>query len=179
MDKWELLKNDILQAGATAVGICDAATVETDTAFVEMCRMNSCGKYGKCWVCPPHLGEYEALSASLKEYERVLVYQTVSPLEDSFDFEGMTQAKKAHYKLSQRLQKLLPKQDVLHLSAGGCGLCTECTEETGAPCRYPENALAGLEAYGINVSRLAAAAGMNYINGENTVTYFGAVFFKD
>jgi hypothetical protein len=35
-----------------------------------------------------------------------------------------------------------------------------------------------LEAYGINVSELAKAAGMNYINGQNTVTYFGAVLFS-
>jgi hypothetical protein len=34
-----------------------------------------------------------------------------------------------------------------------------------------------LEAYGVNVSALASAAGMKYINGQNTVTYFGAVLF--
>ena len=34
-----------------------------------------------------------------------------------------------------------------------------------------------LEAYGINVSRMAQTAGMKYINGTNTVTYFGAVLF--
>jgi hypothetical protein len=35
-----------------------------------------------------------------------------------------------------------------------------------------------LEAYGVNVSKLAASAGMKYINGQNTVTYFGAVLFS-
>ena len=35
-----------------------------------------------------------------------------------------------------------------------------------------------LEAYGINVSKLAEVAGMNYINGKDTVTYFGAILFK-
>ncbi|MFR9235458.1 MAG: DUF2284 domain-containing protein [Eisenbergiella massiliensis] len=35
-----------------------------------------------------------------------------------------------------------------------------------------------LEAYGINVSTLAAQCGMRYINGKDTVTYFGAVFFS-
>jgi hypothetical protein len=39
--------------------------------------------------------------------------------------------------------------------------------------------MASLEAYGFNVSRLAAAADMKYINGQNTVTYFGAVLFKE
>ena len=30
--------------------------------------------------------------------------------------------------------------------------------------------------YGVAVSELAASCGMNYINGKDTVTYFGALF---
>ena len=41
----------------------------------------------------------------------------------------------------------------------------------------PDRALASLEAYGVNVSALARACGMKYTNGQNTVTYFGALFF--
>jgi hypothetical protein len=37
--------------------------------------------------------------------------------------------------------------------------------------------MASLEAYCINVSALASSADMKYINGQNTVTYFGAVLF--
>ena len=32
-------------------------------------------------------------------------------------------------------------------------------------------------AYGVNVSALAKLVGLNYINGANTVTYFGAIFY--
>ena len=39
--------------------------------------------------------------------------------------------------------------------------------------------MASLETYGIAVSELAALAGMNYINGSDTVTYFGAVLYKE
>ena len=38
--------------------------------------------------------------------------------------------------------------------------------------------MASLEAYGIHVSKLAKAADMKYINGQNTVTYFGGVLFS-
>jgi hypothetical protein len=38
-------------------------------------------------------------------------------------------------------------------------------------------AVASLETYGVNVSKLAPAAGMKYVNGQDTVTYFGAVLF--
>jgi predicted metal-binding protein len=54
-----------------------------------------------------------------------------------------------------------------------------CAKRTDEPCRHPDLAMASLEAYGFNVSRLAAAADMKYINGQNTVTYFGAVLFKE
>ena len=67
---------------------------------------------------------------------------------------------------------------VLHLGAGGCGVCESCAKKTNEPCRFPEKAMPSLEAYGINVSELAKASGMNYINGQNTVTYFGAVLFS-
>ena len=41
-----------------------------------------------------------------------------------------------------------------------------------------DRACASLEAYGVSVSQLAELSGMRYINGENTVTYFGAVLFS-
>ena len=66
---------------------------------------------------------------------------------------------------------------VLHLGSGGCGVCKVCGKVDGTPCRFTDLATASLEAYGINVSALAKAGGMKYINGQNTVTYFGAVLF--
>jgi hypothetical protein len=36
-----------------------------------------------------------------------------------------------------------------------------------------------IEGYGILVSELAKKAGVNYNNGENTITYFGSLLFND
>ena len=94
----------------------------------------------------------------------------------------MIEAKKRSYPLSQKLRKVFDEAgitNVLHLGAGGCGLCEVCAKRTDEPCRHPDLAMASLEAYGFNVSLLAAAADMKYINGQNTVTYFGAVLFKE
>ena len=55
-------------------------------------------------------------------------------------------------------------------------MCERCAKLTDEPCRFPELAMSSLEAYGVNVSLLAPQAGMQYINGTGTVTYFGAVF---
>ena len=122
----------------------------------------------------------DKLMNEISEYRYALVYQTVTELEDSFDFEGMVEAKKKSYPLAQSLRGLFDDSRIkktLHLGAGGCGVCRTCAKQTGEPCRFPEKAMPSLEAYGINVSELAKASGMKYINGQNTVTYFGAVLF--
>ena len=82
-------------------------------------------------------------------------------------------------RLPRSVQALLPPQpEALLLGAGGCRLCPRCAKADNQPCRFPDAALASLEAYGVNVSLLAPQAGMQYINGANTVTYFGAAFLK-
>ena len=178
---FERIKSCALSNGAHKANVISVDNVELDRAFRDMCASNACGVYGRCWMCPPDVGDIETLMNEIKEYEHVLVYQTVYPLEDSYDFEGMQDAKKVHYKLSFAVREAVKKESgvkkALHLGCGGCGVCEVCAKRTGEPCRYPELAMPSLEAYGVNVSRLAASADMKYINGQNTVTYFGAVFF--
>lgn len=132
-------------------------------------------------MCPPDVGDIDVLMSQIKRYDYALVYQTVSALEDSFDFEGMTEAKKCTMPIAQKLRGVFADKDIqnaLHLGAGGCGVCEACAKGKNEPCRFPELALPSLEAYGINVSQLAKSADMKYTNGPNTVTYFGAVLFS-
>ncbi len=169
------------ELGAFKANVIEAKDIVTDKIFREICLSNSCGMCGKCYMCPPDLGDIDELMSSIKGYDFALVYQTVSELEDSFDFEGMSEAKKAFYPITQSLRKVfsdLKPKKVLHLGAGGCGVCKVCAKRTNEPCRFPELAMPSLEGYGVNVSELAKAAGMKYINGQNTVTYFGAVLFS-
>lgn len=171
-----------LSKGATRASIIETAEIKTDRIFRDMCAANACGVYGKCYMCPPDVGDIEVLMEEIQNYKYALVYQTISELEDSFDFEGMIAAKKRTYPLAQSLRRVFSDLDishVLHLGAGGCGVCESCAKRTGEPCRAPELAMPSLEAYGINVSELAKSAGMKYINGQNTVTYFGAVLFDE
>lgn len=169
-----------LSLGATGASVIEAKEISLDRAFRDMCAANVCGMYGKCYMCPPDVGEIGDLMREVGAYRYALVYQTVSELEDSFDYEGMVEAKRRTYPMAQALRapfEIPEIGSVLHLAAGGCGVCKVCAKRTGEPCRYPERAMPSLEAYGVNVSRLAASAGMKYINGANTVTYFGAVLF--
>ena len=168
-----------LSCGASAAAIIDTESIETDPIFRKMCEANDCGMYGKCYMCPPDVGKVEDLIAELYGYAHVLVYQCVFPLEDSFDVEGMDEARRAMHRLSRKLRAHLDARGIkaLHLNAGGCGVCKTCAKRTELPCPTPTLATPSLEAYCINVASLAASAGMRYNNGERTVTYFGAVLF--
>ena len=182
MKRFDDLISETLSLGAYKANVIETSKIELDRSFRALCEANSCGVYGKCYMCPPDIGDIDELMAEVGNYKYALVYQTVFELEDSYDFEGMFDAKKRFIPISLSLRKVFTEKEIaktLHLGAGGCGICPICAKRIGDPCRYPEKAMPGLEAYGINVSRLAAAADMKYINGQNTVTYFGAVLFTD
>ena len=101
---FERLSSAALSLGAFRAEVIEVSKIETDTAFREMCRANACGNYGRNWMCPPDAGEIHELMAALRTYSYALVYQTVSELEDSYDFEGMMDAGAAHNRLVQKIR---------------------------------------------------------------------------
>lgn len=182
MNDLGLLRQFILDAGAFRAGTMDVDEIPFEPAFRKMCESNACGMYGRSWMCPPDIGPVEDLIAQAKQFRWALVFQTVSDLEDSYDFEGMMAAGGRMNRLMDAIRQKLDESDIrrrLLLGAGGCRICRRCAKASGQPCRYPEQALSSLEAYGINVSVLAPMAGMKYVNGPDTVTFFGAVLLGE
>ena len=109
-----------------------------------------------------------------------LVDYTVSyDLEDSYDFEGMMEGKDAHEEISRKVvacfSELYPG-DKLILSGDGCDRCEQCTYPD-APCRFGNEVYPTVESYGVEVYKLAETVPVNYINGPNTVTYFGCILY--
>jgi predicted metal-binding protein len=173
----ERLVKEAKALGAYNAGVVPVSAIPFERELRKACEANYCGHYGKNWTCPPLVGDIDELIAQAKQYKTALVYQTVGTLEDSFDYEGMVAALQKHVEISDMIAKLVRERvsgPILQLSAGGCPVCERCTGIDKKPCRYPDRALASLEAYGIYVSKLAGLCGLNYINGQNTVTYFGA-----
>lgn len=176
----ERLVQEALRQGAAKAAVITREQVVLSAAFRDSCEANTCGKYGNCYMCPPDVGDIDALMAQVWAYPRALVYQTITPLEDSFDYEGMVAAASAHVQLSQRLQGKLSQMlspGYLHLTSGGCGLCDECLKRENKPCRYPDQALPSVESYGVDVYHTVKDTELKYINGANTVTYFAMVLF--
>ena len=169
------------------MGVSNAADIPKHKLVLQSqmrfyCEKNHCGMYGRSYACPPHIGEINALMAHLSSFSQVVFFQNIYSLEDSFDYEGMTAAKNKHkqmtLQISRAVYKKYGKHQALVLSAGACDKCNTCALFTHEPCRHPDDALAPLEAYGINVSQVCNDS-LKYINGENTVTYFSAVFVKN
>ncbi len=168
-----------LDAGALKATVIGTDSIVLSATFRDICKSNGCGMYGRCWMCPPDIGDIEPLMAEVRGYKHGLLYQTVADIEDSFDIEGMQEAGKRHVMVSQRLEAFLMLQmdKHLHLSCGGCRLCERCAKLDGLPCRDPERAMSSMEAYGIDVYNTCKSTELKYINGQNTVTYFGIVLF--
>lgn len=179
----EKLRSFINDADAQVCPVWEYAFIKpSDITFAQSvrdaCAANICGKYGKSWTCPPGVGDWQDLRDHFMTYSNVLVFTTCHTLEDSFDFEGMMEGKKAHDELDESILDLLADETDPYELTGveSCARCEKCTYPD-APCRFPHRARKAMEACGINVVKLAADCGIRYMNGQNTVTYFSAVFW--
>lgn len=176
----ETLIQAALDAGAAKAAVIPGSSIVLSEEFRAICEANQCGGYGRCWMCPPHLPPIGEAMAQIRRFSHALWFQSVFPLEDSFDVEGMFAAGRNHALLSQRIREAvepLISGDSLHLTCGGCHLCPVCAKIDGTPCRMPDKALPSLEGYGVDVYNTTKDTPLKYINGQNTVTYFGMVLF--
>lgn len=180
-----MLGERAVSCGAAKATVITRAQMVLSAEFRDICASNGCGLYGRCWMCPPDIGPIGELMTLVGTFSHGLLYQTIGQLADSFDFEGMSEARRVFSHVSQRIhQEIVPAIQrgcgrALHLACGGCDLCGACAKMTGEPCRRPDDALPPMEGYGFNVSATAASTALKYINGQDTVTYFGIVLFSE
>ena len=173
----QALHKTLAELGVTHFGEIAVEAIVFNPAFRAACAANQCGKYGTNWACPPGVGTPEELAGRVRRFTRGLVIQTVWPLADAFDFEGMMEAAACHNSLFRRVAAHVATRQapMLALSAGACDRCETCTYAHGEPCRLPGQAIASLEAYCMDVAALLDAAGLRYSNGPETVSYVGLV----
>ena len=145
-----------------------------------MCQTNTCGSYGRCWICPPACGDLESCRARVNTYTQGLVVQLVGQLEDAFDIEAMQRISAQHKALFQsfaeELRDMVPR--LTPLGSGSCQVCDVCTCPD-APCRFPEKAFPSMEAYGMLVSEVCKKNGLSYYYGPNTLAYTGCYLLGD
>ncbi|MDR0812979.1 MAG: DUF2284 domain-containing protein [Oscillospiraceae bacterium] len=173
------LQEKLDRAGVFQHGIVNPRDVEFSETVRGYCEENLCRQYGKTWACPPAVGTVAECRERAQRYNTMLVFTGKYALEDSYDFDGMMTAMRDFKDIAARLSDEVRPflSDYLLLSNEGCGRCGVCTYPD-SPCRFPDSVHGSIEGYGIFVSKLAEQAGVKYNNGENTVTYFGALLFN-
>lgn len=176
---FDLYEDKIYEAGVLEYGFISPSDIEYRQMIRDICAGNGCGRYGKTWACPPAVGTVEECRERCLHYDTMMVFTGLYILDDAFDYEGMQQGMSAFKNTARNLEKVLSPLLGNHqvLSNESCNKCTECTYPN-EPCRFPDQLHHSIEGYGILVSDLAQKAGVSYSNGENTITFFGAVLFN-
>ena len=170
------IEDSAAASGITGIGEVNIGELEYRDDIRKICEGNSCRSYGTCWACPPAVGTLEECRQRCEQYERMFVFSRVYSLSGPFDMKGMMEAMKDFKKVTEAFDKALGEEASprMLLSNEGCGRCSECTYPD-EPCRFPDRLYHSIEGYGFLVYELAKKAGLEYNNGQNTVTYFGAL----
>lgn len=178
MDIRQIMEEKREELGIWQIGFTTTDMLQFKDEVRKLCEANYCGHYGKSWACPPGVGTVEECKARALKYKNVFVFTTKNDIEDSFDFEGMMEAKEIHDAVCDRVVEFFKtmKPDCYSLSGESCSRCSKCTYPD-APCRFPEKLSPSVESIGVQVNDLAKTVNVNYINGQNTVTYFGCILF--
>ena len=175
-----LVQREIFRAGFQDSGVLETSALSFHKEVRDTCKGNRCRSYGGSWACPPAVGTLEECRARVLGFEKMQLFSKPYLLADSMDFSAVGKAMGDFKACARELGKLLrPKLNkLLILSNESCGRCEACTWPE-APCRFPEELQPSIEGYGFLVSELAKQAGISYMNGKNTVTFFGAVLYDE
>lgn len=178
---------DRLSSLAKSLGAAHAAIIEVNNIifnddFRKLCEQNTCGSYNKNWMCPPAVGSIYELKERVLKFKQGLLFQTVYLLESSFDWEGMQQSTADHTRIFRKILDSIKDsgtfQEFLPLNVGPCTYCGRCAFLDGQKCRFPEEAVSSVEAYGIDVMALEKSCGMPYNNGKNTISSVSLILVK-
>ena len=170
---------DLLKIEANQYKIIKVNEIVFDESIRKYCQANTCGLYNKSWVCSENNRKIFDLDR-VKSFDKVLIFNQIYKLEDSFDYESMVTSGKEFTLLIRKVVGMLNQLQIVHVpfGLGGCDLCVEC-EFPKKACKYPSQLIYPVESIDIMVSKTATNNGFKYINGINTVTYFSMVFIKD
>ncbi|MGI5824223.1 MAG: DUF2284 domain-containing protein [Bacillota bacterium] len=166
-------------------GVWEYGLVDTkDLVFLdevrEICKANSCRKYGTTWACPPAVGTMEECREKVMQYGQGLMFTGKYRLRSPFDWKGMMKGLAEFKEICSIVDEKAKEycRDYFILDVEGCDICEKCTYPD-APCRFPEKMHPSVEGYGMLVSAVAKKAGVRYDNGEGTVTYLGMILFNE
>ncbi len=166
-----------LALGFTAAAPLEPAALQAREDVRAMCAEDKCHAYGKNWCCPPHCGSIEACQEKMHGYTRGVLLQTVGQMAKAIDAKAYRETEQRHLENFANLCAAIRRQypDALCLGAGGCRVCKQCAWPQA--CRFPEQAVSSMEAYGLFVTQVCRNVGLPYYYGEKTITYTACILY--
>lgn len=166
-----------IESGADNAAVLDVDKVSFYPDFRLICKSNACGNYGHCHMCPPEVGDISDLIAQTKKYSRMLVFQSLIKMEDTFDYNEQERASMIHNLRALDIRNALREFDAecIGLGPGACPLCKKCSARMNLPCVFPEKALASIESYGIDVNQIAKLSGLDASTKPGHINFFGII----
>lgn len=61
--------------------------------------MNTCGYYGRNWMCPPAVGDLHACRKRIEGYDNMLLFKTEFPIGDMFDLGAILSSMSTHQEI--------------------------------------------------------------------------------
>ena len=152
--------------------------------FTERIRWiceHECPMYNKTWACPPAVGSVSACKAKCGTYNGCLLISTIVEVADISDIEETLATRPDHEAVTNQVRDMMRELGVepYVLSTESCAHCERCAWLDGEPCRLPDRMHPCVESHGINVLAVIEELGLTFQYGENVVTWFSLLFFKD
>ena len=141
---------------------------------------NECPRYGKTWACPPGVGTVEECRKKCLSYPHGLLFSTLTEVPDLADMQACLDTRADHEAITRQVAALLREQglEVYGLSTESCDICEHCAYPDG-PCRHPDLMYPCVESHGIVVTALAEKYGIEYQYGNNIVTWFSLLLYRE
>lgn len=154
-----------------------------ELVFSERIRticQTECPRYGKSWACPPGVGSVEECVEKCLSYPDGLLIVTLTEVSDIANMQEALATRPAHEHITHKVAELLRTQglQVYGLSTESCAVCEQCTYPE-APCRHKEQMFPCVESHGIVVTDLAEAYGIEYQYGNQVVTWFSLLLYRE
>lgn len=154
-----------------------------DLVFSDRVRWvceHECPMYDTNWACPPAVGTVEECKARCLQYPEFLMISTVTEVPDIADMAATLATRKPHEEVTNQVDAILKEQGVetYVLSTESCSICSKCAYPC-SPCRFPNKMHPCVESHGIVLSDTAEACGVPFQYGDNVVTWFSMIFFRE
>ena len=172
----EALVSLALTLGATHAAVIPAETIVVEDHLARLCRDPRCPNYGMSASCPPHVSGPSGFRHLLAGFRHAVVFKIEVPRGILLSSERREVFRLLH-EVAADIEAAAKRRGHTGSRAFAGGACKGlfCPEEAGCrvvdeggACRNPDRARPSMSGFGINVSKLMAAAGwpMNLADPE-------------